>query len=71
MLGTALHTAPKRHCRVGGPVLAFGFKDGLRLPPPPPTALSLVRPGGSVSQGSGPQPAPSRDRQQCPYQALL
>ena len=39
--------------------------------PHPPTALSLVRPGGPVSQGSGPQPAPSRDRQQCPYQALL
>ena len=35
VLGTALHTAPKRHCRVGGPVLAFGFKDGLRLPAPP------------------------------------
>lgn len=59
-------------CLVGGPVLAFGFKDRPQAPPPPPS-LPWAWSGqvALVSQGSGPQPALSRDHQQPPYQALL
>ena len=69
-------TLPPRGTVVGGPVLAFGFKDGPEAPPPPPPQpgawsgqVALCPKAQGPSQPSAETFSPLT--RQPPYQALL
>ena len=69
-------TLPPRGTVVGGPVLAFGFKDGPEAPPPPPPLpRAWSGPVALCPKAQGPS-QPSAETfspltRQPPYQALL